>query len=224
MQVPLELSFHQIDHSDFAEQRVREKVDELHRFHNQIIACRVVIEAPHKSPHHTKHYRVRVDLTVPNKEFVADSAPTDDIKNMHDLYYAIDQAFDKIEKQMRRYHSKLTDVRPDHQPNEALTGVVARVFPNTVPDARDDGYGFVEAVDGREYFFRESALHGIDFDELEPGTRVKISERIEGSESPQPVAVNVTLQPTLFPEETDVPQGMHGESGTRGAKGHYHSD
>ena len=49
MDIPLELSFHNIEPSDALKTAVREHVDKLKQLHDHIIGCRVVIEMPHKS-------------------------------------------------------------------------------------------------------------------------------------------------------------------------------
>ncbi|MBC7908715.1 MAG: HPF/RaiA family ribosome-associated protein, partial [Rhodospirillaceae bacterium] len=41
MQIPLQITFHGIDHSDAAEERVREKVAKLEQFFDRITSCRV---------------------------------------------------------------------------------------------------------------------------------------------------------------------------------------
>jgi len=43
---------------------------------------------------------------------------------------------------------------------------------------RDRGFGFITTEDGEDFFFRRSALEGIDFDALEEGNSVEFnSER-----------------------------------------------
>ncbi len=47
-----------------------------------------------------------------------------------------------------------------------MHGTVARISP-------ERGFGFIEATDGREFFFHRSALHGVEFEELAPGVGVE---------------------------------------------------
>ena len=47
-----------------------------------------------------------------------------------------------------------------------MHGTVARLSP-------DRGFGFIEATDGREFFFHRGALHGIEFEELASGVGVE---------------------------------------------------
>ena len=44
MDIPLELSFHNMEPSDALKAAVREHVNKLEQFHDHIIGCRVVVE------------------------------------------------------------------------------------------------------------------------------------------------------------------------------------
>ena len=64
MQVPLQLSFHNIEKTEKLKQLVRKKTKKLDRFHNHISSCRVLIELDQK--HNTANpYRVRINITIP---------------------------------------------------------------------------------------------------------------------------------------------------------------
>lgn len=52
MQVPLEPSFHGVPRSDWSENDIRVRAASLERFCDNIAACRVVVEAPHKGHQH----------------------------------------------------------------------------------------------------------------------------------------------------------------------------
>ena len=51
MKQPLQISFRDIPLSDVVEARIREKTAGLDRSYDQIMTCRIMIEAPH-SHHH----------------------------------------------------------------------------------------------------------------------------------------------------------------------------
>ena len=53
----------------------------------------------------------------------------------------------------------------------------------------DKGFGFVAAPDGSEYFFHQSAVNGVSFDELREGERVTFQTG-QGPKGPR--AENVT--------------------------------
>lgn len=108
MQVPVQVSFHGVDHSDAVEQRVREKVAKLEQFCSDIISCRVTIEMHHKntSNAHRKGepYHVTVDVSVPGDELVVKRDPKqDDLHNHEDIGIALRDAFGAMERQLKEY-------------------------------------------------------------------------------------------------------------------------
>jgi ribosomal subunit interface protein len=103
MQVPVQISFHGIDHSDAVEQRVKEKVAKLENYCSDITSCRVVIEVDHKNRsgdyQKGQPYHVHIDVSVPGDDLVVKRAP-----NAHeDVYIAIRDAFQSMERQVKDY-------------------------------------------------------------------------------------------------------------------------
>ncbi len=103
MQIPLQITFHGIDHSDAAEERIREKVSKLEQFFDRITSCRVTIERNHKntSSLHQKgeDFNIRLDLTVPGSELVVKRASDEH----EDIYAALKGAFQAMERQLKEY-------------------------------------------------------------------------------------------------------------------------
>ncbi|MCA9694567.1 MAG: HPF/RaiA family ribosome-associated protein [Nannocystaceae bacterium] len=101
MNLPLEISFRNIDRTAEIEDRIRRKAAKLERFHDRITGCRVVVEAPHK--HHSKGntFHVRVELSVPGGELVVNR---DNPKPEHaELRVALRDAFAAAERQLKSY-------------------------------------------------------------------------------------------------------------------------
>jgi len=107
MQLPLQVTFRGMDPSAAVEARIRERAAKLDRYHTHIMACRVVVETPHRHHHHGKLFHVRVDVTVPNHELVVNREPAQH-KSYEDVYVAIRDAFDATQRQLedlaRRQH------------------------------------------------------------------------------------------------------------------------
>lgn len=103
MQIPLQITFHGIDHSDAVETRVREKVGKLEQFFDRITGCKVAIESHHKNTSNLHHkgdaYHVRIDLTVPGSELVVKR----DSDEHEDVYAALKGAFQALERQLKEY-------------------------------------------------------------------------------------------------------------------------
>ena len=94
MKIPLQVTFRDMPPSEAVETRIREKADKLGRFYDRIIHCRVVIEMPQRHKHQGKLHCVRIDLSVPGAELVANHAQDEDV------YIALRDAFDAITRQM----------------------------------------------------------------------------------------------------------------------------
>lgn len=102
MQVPLQITFRNMDPSLAVENAVREKVHKLERFYDRIMGCRIVVEAPHRQHHKGNLFHVRVDLTVPDDELVVSREPA----NQHsheDVYVALRDAFAALMRQLKEY-------------------------------------------------------------------------------------------------------------------------
>jgi ribosomal subunit interface protein len=106
MDLPLQVTFRDIPHSDALDAYVREKAGKLDTFHRHISSCRVAVESPHKHQSHGRSYRVRIDMKVPGAELVAGQG-----KNVEDAYAAVDEAFHDAERLLKSHASKLREPR-----------------------------------------------------------------------------------------------------------------
>jgi|SRR5882762_325431 len=96
MDIPLELSFHNLESSDALKGAVRGHVTKLEQFHDHIIGCRVVIEMPHKSQKASGNPPdVHIVVRVPGKEIVVSKelAHAGHKKSATDAYAVLDNAF-----------------------------------------------------------------------------------------------------------------------------------
>ncbi|MDA0239709.1 MAG: HPF/RaiA family ribosome-associated protein [Proteobacteria bacterium] len=102
MELPVQISFKDVQHSDAVEARIREKVEGLEKYYDRITSCRVVVEAPHRSHTKGKLFHVRIDLTLPGEEIVVSRDPKD--AHAHeDVYVAIRDAFEATRRQLKRH-------------------------------------------------------------------------------------------------------------------------
>ena len=102
MQSPLQITFHNLDHSDAIEAAVREKVDKLEQFATNITSCRVIVESPHKHQHKGVLYLIKIDLRLPGKEIVVNHH-SDEHHAHEDVYVAIRDSFDAARRQLEDY-------------------------------------------------------------------------------------------------------------------------
>lgn len=168
-----------MDPSVSAEAKIRERIQHLERSHGRITSCHVKVEAPHRHGRHGKIFHVTVDVRVPSGEVAVSNAH--ELNHAHeDLMVAIRDSFDaaerKLEDLVRRMDPKRTKSHPP-----IGHGAVARIM-------TEEGYGFIETPDGREFFFDRDSLTGGEWDALVPGTEVRFTER-DGEKGPFATAV-----------------------------------
>jgi ribosome-associated translation inhibitor RaiA len=63
-----EIHFHGIEKSEAIEDRVREKVSKLEKHCGRMSRCRVVLEAPHRSPQRPKAYKIKIEISLPRRQ------------------------------------------------------------------------------------------------------------------------------------------------------------
>jgi len=173
MQVPLQIAFHNLERSDAIEELIEEKVAWLEHFYDRITACRVVIEAPHRHHRQGNPHQVRIDLTVPGGEIIINREEKPD--QGQDLYVAIRDAFDVARRRLEEHIRRMRNEVKSHEP--APHARVATLF-------SEEGYGFIETVDGREIYFHQNAVLNGDFEHLQVGSYVSFVEE-SGEKGPQ---------------------------------------
>jgi ribosomal subunit interface protein len=157
MQLPLQVTFRDVSHSDAIEAAIREKVEKLDRFYDRIMAVRAVVGTIQRHRHQGKLYNIRLDITVPGGEIVINRDKAEDI------YVAIRDAFDAARRKLEDFARKQRGEVKTHEVESR--GRIARLFP-------EEGYGFIETATGDElYFHRFNVVHP-DFEHLRVGDEV----------------------------------------------------
>jgi ribosomal subunit interface protein len=110
MQLPLQITIRDIDHSEALETHIREKAKKLEEFFTHIMSCRVVVEMPHKHHHQGKQFNVRIDIGVPGHEIVVNRDHAEDVQ------VALRDAFDAAKRQLEDYARKLHGKVKTHEP------------------------------------------------------------------------------------------------------------
>ena len=68
MHTPVEIHFHGIEKSEAIEERVLEKVAKLEKHFGRMTRCRVVLEAPHRSPQKPKVFQIKIEISLPRRQ------------------------------------------------------------------------------------------------------------------------------------------------------------
>ncbi len=110
MQIPLQITIRDVEHSEALETRIRDKAKKLDEFFDHIMSCRVVVEMPHKHQHQGKQFSVRIDIGVAGGEIVVNR------DHAEDVYVALRDAFDAAKRQLEDYARKLRGDVKKHEP------------------------------------------------------------------------------------------------------------
>ncbi|MDP1772351.1 MAG: HPF/RaiA family ribosome-associated protein [Methylobacter sp.] len=166
MQIPLQITFRGIPHSDAVEAKIREKAGKLDRFHSHIMSCRVAVEAEHHHHHQGNQYHIRIDITTPRKELVI-SREHHDKQAYEDIYVAIRDAFNAATRQLEDYARIQQGKVKTHDLQSS--GTVTRLL-------AEKDHGFIEANDGHEVYFHRNSVTGSGFDTLTVGDEIRYIE------------------------------------------------
>jgi ribosomal subunit interface protein len=176
MQQPVQITFRHMGSSDAIEARIRERAEELERFFDRIISCRVVVECQRPRHRQGNLFSVRVDLQAPGREIVVGRDP--EAQHAHeDVYVAIRDSFDAARRLLEDYvregrgEVKMHMV-PDH-------GRIARLLP-------ERNCGFILSADGNEIYFHRNSVTNGAFEKLTVGDEVRfVAQHSESAEGPQ---------------------------------------
>ena len=180
MQLPLQISFRQMEHSPALEATVREKAARLDTFASRIMSCRIVVEFAGKHHVYGNQYNVRIDITLPGGEVVATREPGEH-KEYKEIAIALRDAFDAAARQLEDHvRRQRGDVKSHARMAHAR---VSKLVPSS-------DYGFLATPEGREIYFHRNSVLNEAFDRLRVGTEVAFSEE-EGEQGTQASTVRL---------------------------------
>ncbi len=186
MDVPLEVAFKNIAKSDDLQNLIEEKARKLEDVCRALHSCRVIVEKPHEHQRSGSPFRITIDMRVaPGHEIVVRHEPGDGAIT-DTLHYIIRDTFKIAWRNLRKLDEQLHGAIKKH-PEQETAAIVDSIH-------REEGYGFIRSIDGREiYFHRNSVLHG-DWDELRKGVGVRFVEE-SGEDGPQASTVQIVARP-----------------------------
>jgi len=110
MEVPLQIAFDGIQHSDAVEARIKEEVEKLEQLSARILSVRVVVARPQHRHHKGDIFHVRVHLVVPDSpDIVVSREPAADGAH-EDVYVTIRDAFKAARRQLQDTADKRSGV------------------------------------------------------------------------------------------------------------------
>jgi cold shock CspA family protein/ribosome-associated translation inhibitor RaiA len=191
LQVPLEIAFHNIESSDWAEQQIRGRVADLEKLYDRLVSCRVRIDQRAKDLTGTIPPVVHIELGIPGHSDLVVSHEPDHLlrKYQHpDLRKAINEAFRIAERQLldlKQQRDGRTKVG-DHDTENQSLGQVAEITP-------EQDFGFLMTKEGGLLYFHRNAVLCGDFDALKRGDELHYVEDVGDT---GPIASKVRVKAT----------------------------
>lgn len=191
MQIPAEIAFHNIQHSEWVEQTIREKIERLERLFDRLVTCRVRVERRANNSNNSIPPVVRIEIGVPGHKDIVVSHEPEHLQQKFadpDMRMAINEAFRIAERQLLDFKEQLRGrtKAPQSDAQNQFLGQVAEL-------ATDRDHGFLLTKEGGLlYFHRNSVLAG-DFDALKRGDSVHYVEDM-GDTGPTAIKVRVKAE------------------------------
>ena len=186
MQVPLEIACADFELTDNIRNLIFDLAARLDKVCDHITSCRVTIEMPQKHQESGNSFQVRIESHIPPRHdlVVKRDAGQGDIHDQ--LPYVLHEAFEALERQVQKI-DEIQHGQVKSHPAQEVTGFVAKIFPV-------EGYGFIEALDGRDIYFHKNSVLNNDFKRLAVGTGVHYTEE-SGEDGPQASTVKIVNKP-----------------------------
>lgn len=172
----MEIAFHNIDKSEWAENAIRDHVARLEAIYGRLTTCRVRVDQRADNANHTIPPVVRIEMSIPGTKDLVVAHEPDHLQRQFqapDLTNAINEAFRIAEVRL----GKLKDRRSDHtgaaehEAAHQYAGQIAELNPE-----RD--FGFLMTKEGGLLYFHRNSLLSGDFDKLKRGQDVSYVEDV----------------------------------------------
>jgi cold shock CspA family protein/ribosome-associated translation inhibitor RaiA len=189
MQVPLEVSFHNIENSEWAKEEIRENVAKLESIFERMTFCRVRVDQRADNANHTIPPVVRIEIGIPGRKDIVVAHEPERLQRRFqrpDLHNAINEAFRIAALQLAELKRKLEDRTSaiTHESVNEFRGQVAEISPA-------DDYGFLLTKEGSLLYFHRNAVLSGEFDKLRRGDEVTYVEEVGDT---GPIATKVRIK------------------------------
>jgi cold shock CspA family protein/ribosome-associated translation inhibitor RaiA len=191
MQIAPEIAFDNVQHSDWAEGLIREKIARLDKMFDRLVTCRVRVARPATNASKSIPPVVRIEIGVPgHKDLIVSHEPEHLQQKFSDpdIRNAINETFRIAERQLLDFKEQLRGrtKAPYSDAQNQFLGQIAEM-------AADKDHGFLLTKEGGLlYFHRNSVLAG-NFDALKRGDQVHY---VEDHGDTGPTAVKVRVKAT----------------------------
>ena len=95
MDLPLQITWRGIAHSEAVDAAIREKAAKLQQFHEGLMRCKVIVELASRHQQQGKHFVVRVELKLPGSDIAVVR------EHDEDVHVALRDAFDAARRKLQ---------------------------------------------------------------------------------------------------------------------------
>lgn len=184
MQIPLQITFRNMEASEPLESYIRERAAKLDSICENMVGCRVVVEAPPKHQRKGGLFHASIDITLPKETIVINREP-DLHKSYHDAHVVVRDVFDTAQRKLRDFVSRQKGEVKAHE--EMAQGKISELYPY-------EDYGRIVTGSGDDIYFHRNSLINAEFADLVLGDEVRFVEE-QGNEGPQATSVRVVGKP-----------------------------
>ena len=189
MQVPLEIAFHNIESSEWAEREIRDRVADLERLYDRLTSCRIRIDQRANNSSGTIPPVVHIELGIPGRKDLVVNHEPDHLQRKFqrpDLHNAINEAFRIAERRLLDLKEQRDGRSKDahHDSTNQSLGQIAEITP-------EQDFGFLMTKEGGLLYFHRNAVLTGDFDRLERGDEVHYNEDVGDT---GPIATKVRVK------------------------------
>jgi cold shock CspA family protein/ribosome-associated translation inhibitor RaiA len=176
MQIPAEISFHNIEKPDWAEEAIRGHIAKLEKIYNRMITCRVRVDQRASNSNQTVPPVVHIEISIPRFKDIVVSHEPDHLQRKFqspDLHNAINEAFRIASDRLSQFKDQITDhtAVARHEGAKEYLGQVAEMQP-------EKDFGFLMTKEGGLLYFHRSSVLSGDFDSFTRGLEVHYIEEI----------------------------------------------
>jgi ribosome-associated translation inhibitor RaiA len=189
MQVPVEIAFHNIESSPWAEEVIRARIKKLEKIYDRLTSCRVRVDQRNKNPTGTIPPVVHIEMGIPGRKDLVVSHEPDHLQRKFqapDLRNAIHEAFriaeDRLVELKKQRQCRTRD--PQHDAENQFLGQVAEMHP-------ENDFGFLLTKEGGLLYFHRNSLLSGNFDRLRQGDEVFYVEDVGDT---GPIATKVRVR------------------------------
>lgn len=160
-----QITFRNMTPSAAVRARIEERAEKLTQFHDRIISCRVVVQAPHRRHVKGKLYSLSIDLKLPGREIAASRQAAEHHAH-EDVYVAVRDAFDAVERRLEDTARRRRGEVKTHDADGAQGAVVKLLA--------EQNYGFIRTPEGDEVYFHANSVVNGGFGRLKVGDKVHL--------------------------------------------------